>query len=242
MYGFMYFADGIVNPLSETIIASLGLSYAFPTAPMWALLQDRTPSGRAGTIMAIGERMPNGDLAYRPPPVQAWRKRPGDDCVWVGYWNDHRPTPEGLAREKQLPGDRVLLADGNSWKVPRLLAHDGESGFAVDLPCYADLDENGRWVNGGVLKEYADAAAFAERIYEGVIKAELGEGKRLTSEEVLAMSARLLQYNYCISEIEAAMLQLFPVDADLKNIVKAAADWERFVTWCDKKKESALIG
>lgn len=238
MYGFLYFADGIVNPITDQLLASLDLTYAFEGGPMYGLCQGRTPSGRDGTLIADGARMPNGDLAYRPD-LQTWRKRPGDDCVWVGYWNAHRPTPEGLARARQLPGERVTLADGNAWLVPRLMAYESESGFAIDLPCYADLDENGRWCNGGVSAEYADAAKFAERIYEGMIKAELGQGTRLTTEEVLAMSSRLLQFNYRVSEIEAAILQLFKIEAALRDVVKAAADWRTFAEWCDKKKAAS---
>lgn len=241
MYGFLYFADGFHNPITDEALAALDLSYAFTSRPMHGVIEGRTPSGGAGTIIGSQRLMPGGELAYRPD-AQTWRKRPGDDCVWVGYWNDHKPTPEGLARKKQLPGELVKLADGNAWRVPRLMAYEDGSGFAVDLPCYADLDVNGQWCNGGVAEEFATAASFAERIYEGMIKAELGQAPRLTSQEVLSMSVQLLQLNYCIGDIEAAMLRLFKVEAALRDVVKAAADWKTFVAWCDKKKESVSAG
>lgn len=239
MPGFCYFADGFHNPMNDAAIAALGLSYAFPTAPMYARLEGRTPSGGAGTIFGLEPQQPGGELAYRGPELQTWRKRPGDDCVWVGYWNEHCPTPEGLARLVQLPGPLVTLADGQRWRVPRLMAYEAEVGFAIDLPCYADLDADGNWCNGGVVAEYADAEKFAMRIYEGVIQAELGNGKRLTSEEVLGFSARLLQFNYLVSDVEVAMLRLFKVDEQLKEIVKAAASWQKFVDAVDKKKAAS---
>src|SRR5690606_4838185 len=105
------------------------------------------------------------------------------------------------------------LGDGQRWRVPRLMAYDAGHGFAIDLPCYADLDERGEWVNGDVEQQYAGAAKFAERLYDGMIRSQLDEADPLSTAEVLDLSCELLAYNYAISSIEAAMLRLFAVDA-----------------------------
>lgn len=235
MAGFIYFAAGWVNPITPEALAALGLTHAFSQPPAHGKIDGRTPSGGVGTILADVSRMPNGELAFRGDE-QTWRKRPGDDCVWVGFWNAHRPTPEGLARAKQLPGPLVSLGDGHRWRVPLLLAYQDEGGFAVNLPCYADLSDDGRWVNGAVAAEHAPSQQLAERLYEGLIKAETGQGARLSAEEALTLSVRLLAVNYAVGDVEAAMLRLFTVDSRLRDIVKAAADWQTFVDWYEKKK------
>jgi hypothetical protein len=232
----IYFLDGHVNPVTATTLAAVGLTYAHATVPTHGRIDGRTPSGGAGTILGDITGAPNGDLAFHPE-VQTWLRRGEDDCVWVGVWNASAPTPADLARPRLLPGDAVTLGDGNAWRVPRVLPFTGEDGFQIDLPCYATRNAQGQWVNGEVLEEFAAAKRIAERLFDGMIRAELGAAPRLTTEEALDLSVELLSINYAIGPTEAGLMRLFTLDERLKDVCKAAASWRKFEEWHQKKSE-----
>jgi hypothetical protein len=134
-----------------------------------------------------------------------------------------------------IPGKAVELGDGLRWLIPRLSAYVGGEGFSFDLPCYADLSDDGRWINGQVIEEYRPAQQIAQRLHDGMIRAELGLAPRLSSEEVLILSAEILQLNYRIGGLECAMLRLLRLTESLRDIAKAAVDWQTFVEWYEKK-------
>lgn len=233
MAGFLYFADGIVNPLTETERRALALEYAFETTPVSARI-DRTPSGVTGTLIADERRLAGATFGY-DADAQVWRKRPGDDAVWVGYWRDMRPTPPDLLRRQTVRGEWLTLGDGQRWLAPRLLTFDAEDGFAIDLPCHADLNAAGQWINGDVLADYRPLVPVAERLYEGMLRAELGLAERLSTEELLTITCELLAVNYCVGPLEVALLGLLTLDENLKAVTRVAADFETALAWWEKK-------
>ncbi len=233
MSAFLYFASGITNPIDDKLIKSLELGYAFPQAPVFGVLESRTPSGAPGTIMVDRETMRDVDPVYSPDK-QTWRKRPGDDCVWVGYWNDEPPTPRDLANENQIAGENVELG-GSQWIVPSFVWHSGEDGFRLHLPTYFDLDENGKWVYGEVEQEYAHLNKIADRIHQGVY---LDDSEVLTTKEMLGYAPVILAVNYRVSELECAMLRLFKRRGNcLRRIAEVCVDYENAMEWLQKKTE-----
>lgn len=233
MAGFLYFAAGIVNPVTDQTVTQLELRYAFERRPMFGRLEGRTPAdGAAGTLLADESR--RAELAYRPDE-QVWRKRPGDDCVWIGYWKHSPPTPDDLRRATALAGEAIELGDGGVWTVPRLLWHAAESGFQLALPTYFDLDDEGKWMCGAVVEPYAALEAVADRLHAGVYRSEMPDGQRLAIDEMLSIAAQLLGVNYAISAVECAMLRLFNGGDQLRRIAEAAVDHGQAMEWLEKK-------
>lgn len=224
MRNFLYFAAGITTPITLEMVERLGLRYAFDEVPMHGVIEGRTPSGKAGTIMATRG---DGEMSFKGEPSQVWRKRPGDDCVWVGMSAGQPPTPADLLRplgDRQY-GEEIDLADGHKWQIPRLVWHAGEDGFQLALPTYYDLDDAGRWVCSEVEEKFKHLLPLADRIYEGVYKSEVG-GKRLSTEELLGLAPTLLAANYRVSPIEIAMLRLFKKGSYLRRMAEVAVDFD----------------
>jgi hypothetical protein len=235
MSSFLYFASGITTPITLERVAQLDLRHAFDSVPMHGPIDGRTPSGAAGMIMANSSDDSTVDLRYWPDS-QVWRKRPGDECVWVGYWKDLPPTESDLARSKQMPGDVVTLADGNEWRVPRLWWHAEQNGFQLALPTYYDLADTGEWICGAIDEAFAHLKALADRLLAGVYFVDADESvPRLTTSEMLELAPALLSVNYAISPIECAILKLFKRDGTLRKIAEAAVDYETAMTWVQKK-------
>jgi hypothetical protein len=232
MCGFIYFASGITNPVTSELIGQLDLAYAFQSLPMHGVVEGRTPSGAAGTLMCDPARM--GEWAMAFGGGQVWRKRPGDDCVWIGYWKDSPPTPHSLARAKRLAGDAVTLADGQAWQVPRFWWHAAEDGFQLQLPRYYDLDDAGEWVYGDVDEAFADLKPVADRLLAGVYRTS-DATPPLTTTELLAVAPQLLAVNYAVAPLECAMLKLFKRDGSLRRIAELAVDYDQAMAWLEKK-------
>lgn len=241
MSGFLYFAAGIVNPLTPESVSQLDLGYAFAGLPMHGRIDGRTPSGGPGTIMCDQSRLEPFDMAFHPDE-QFWRKRPGDDCVWIGYYKESPPTPANLARHKQLAGDSMQLADGNQWQVPRFWWHAGEDGFRLQLPRYYDLDEQGQWVYGDVDEEYAHLKALADRLLAAIYFASADDTiPPFTTIEALETAPKLLAINYVVSPIECAILRLFKRNSPPRRLAELAVDYDTAMEWV-KKNEPTPAG
>lgn len=241
MSGFLYFADGIENPITTELVRQLELSHAFAGVPMHGRIAGRTPSGGVGTIMCEQSRLEPFDMAYRPD-VQVWRKRPGDECVYVGYWKESPPTPSDLARHKQLAGDTIQLADGNKWQVPRFWWHAAKDGFQLQLPRYYDLDEKAEWVYGDVDEEFAHLKPLADRLMAAIYFSAGDESiNPLSTVEALDAARQLLAVNYVLSAIECVMLKLFKRNAPPRRLAELAVHYDRAMEWV-KKNEPAATG
>jgi hypothetical protein len=174
-------------------------------------------------------------MAYRADE-QVWRKRPGDDCIWVGYYKNAPPTPRLLARHKQLSGDSAILGDSQAWQVPRFWWHSGESGFVLELPRYYDLDAAGNWCYGDVDELYSDLLPIANRLLQAVYYSELDTSvEKLTTQEMLVTAPRLLSVNYVVSEIECVMLRLFKEGGNMRRLAELAVNYDRAMEWLKKK-------
>jgi hypothetical protein len=235
MSGFLYFASSITTPVTLDLVGQLDLRHAFDSVPMHGMIDGRTPSGAVGMLMVDPSRANDRDLCFRPD-YQTWRKRPGDECVWVGYWNDSPPRETDLRRTKRMNGDLVSLADGDSWQVPRLWWHAEEDGFQLALPTYYDLADTGEWICGAIDEAFAHLKVLADRLLAGVYFASTDpKVPLLTTSELLDVAPQLLSVNYAVSPIECAILKLFKRDGTLRKIAEAAVDYETAMAWVQKK-------
>jgi hypothetical protein len=208
---------------------------------MHGMISGRTPSGNAGMLVADEARLAGMAFAF-DAEQQTWRKAPGESKVWVGYWNEARPGTTDLRRKKMRRGSPLKLGDGQEWLVPQLMLYAGESGFSIDLPCAAELDDNGKWTAGAALKEGEARAKLADRLYAGMVLASLGKSDPLTDEELLDITCDLLGMNYVVDRLEVAMLGLLSFGEKLADAAKIATDWQTAIDWLEKKSASVSAG
>lgn len=241
MSGFLYFRPGQTRNVTREDVTEWGLAYAFERSPLSCMCMANTPTGGAGVVFADPSRQGEGrvkmDLA-----AQEWRKMPraGLPEIYCGYWRDAAPTPQDLARAKQLPGYSIPLADGHQWTIPVVRLFDEFAGHLTsNLPCYLDVDEQGRPVNGQPLSAYAHlwelTAPFAEQML-----AE--DSKESTTEQIADAACALLQTNYVVDWPEIAAAKALTNQQMIHNIVAVAIDWPTYLRWQEvvKKKTPSL--
>lgn len=172
------------------------------------------------------------------PDQQEWIERA--DGVWVGVNRDRpMPTPDGLAKPKQLPGPEVTLADGNRWVVSQLRVFASEHGWAVAVPTRMKLVD-GEWQSGEVLPEFADADALGEDLlarmlaaYESIENPDATDG--MTFADAAGYVARVLAVNYRVGPEELSLLGALPMDGRLGEVLRAATDYDSAEAWVEKK-------
>ena len=113
MAGLLYYIPGRKHAeLADA--AELGLQYAFENGLTPLGVQNNGPDGGAGVVIYDSTRVPKpGYYADK----QKWLAIPGNPAgAWLGCYDEPlSPKPEDVAREEQLGGHRVRLADGQEW-------------------------------------------------------------------------------------------------------------------------------
>ena len=213
---FLYF-----HPSTEpTDIHAEGLAYAFDGQPIRRDCR-RGPGDSGGCVLA-DPSVPAHLVGYYPDK-QVWTPIP-QSRNWVGYWIDHPPSPESLARKKQLQGHLVDL-NGSQWLIPvaRRYQENEEGGdptYFVALPTAAKLDERGNWINGSIREAYQPLWEAANRwleAYIDAIESMSGESHdddderpaEIDYQELNDSCVIALTTNYRIHRVEASILELF---------------------------------
>ncbi|REJ65830.1 MAG: hypothetical protein DWQ31_16590 [Planctomycetota bacterium] len=239
MPAFLYFVPDHNTPVSLDDLRRWGLDYAFERVPYHAHVQGPTGSG---TLLVDDRRLEPLTPTYRPEE-QTWKKQPGRD-FWVGWYNSRVPSMPDLERVEQLPGDRVELADGNRWLVPLVRFVDADSTPQIALPAYLDVDDDGKFIRGDTVEQYAwlvtqttpfweayhDAWTAAiehqESLPEDASLEEQLKASQFTIDcpTLVADAVAVLSANYRIGQREAMAMKLFRTDSGAGEILKAACD------------------
>jgi len=224
-------------------VAELGLAYAFEDdcTPRGV---ERGPDDCAGVVLADSTRVQPRNHGYwtdHRRSAQEWLKIPGNPAgAWVGRTLDEPLRPADVARNKQLDGHLVDLADGQQWLAPvaRGLAEmDGELVAYTALPRLTGVDDEGQWIQGELVRRYArlwevaaawwDAIMGAEQTEEGTLEFDFA-GRNDAAVVVLAT-------NYRLQKAEIALLGLFDQNS-AAELLWAAVDWPTMKEWTAKKK------
>lgn len=242
MAGFCYFIEGDLKSINLEKIAELGLAYAFDSAPACRESGMQNPSNSRGLFFADSRRL--GDLApgYYPD-LQEWREMPtveGRPRLFIGYWNDHKPTPKDLQREKLVDGLMVKLGDGLMWQVPEICEYSElVKEWECRLPSYLDFDMSGKVIKGRPVGDYLrlwDAVApLASRIMESEAA---GQESDVTDQELADAVALLLGANYAVTFPELSVLRLLTDTGDMALILAAACKKKKLLSWLDVQKKS----
>jgi hypothetical protein len=237
MAGFLYRKIGSLknNRLTLEEVRAMGLGYAFSKEPT---TRETTIEGKKGFVFADEKRLGECTLGVYPNE-QVWRKIPGrEDGLEIGYYKEAVPTPEDLKRDATLDGYVVDLA-GKKWTVPLVRSYDGQAGVSRSaLPCYVDLDEEGKPCQGEVLEVYKYLWDLTESYAASVLSNEE------SAEDVNAFEAavKLLQANYVIDQIEAVQLRLFSDLAPTTTVLLVAIDYGTFLEWMQEHEKKSNPG
>lgn len=183
------------------------------------------PDGGVGTIIAPPGWKPNAHRVGFFRDSQTWQLIPSTS-TWIGYENESRPTPEGLARTKQTDGHLVELGDGNKWLIP--VARKYYPTWPCALPQTMTVDEFGNWSRGNVVAKYRDLYSVAGHWIDYItpkeesptVAADVADEAEAQSEQDQKTQPEVtyaqladwcviaLAVNYRVTKVEASILEL----------------------------------
>lgn len=238
----MYFRSGDQRTLTKEGVAKLGLAYAFPAGIQCVQVNSNSPSKSQGLVFADPARHEGKRVGYFPDQ-QTWRKLPtveGRAELWVGYWNEAKPGPEDLARDKFVRGINCDLADGRKWHIPVVRVYDGaQERWISELPS-AWIDDGQGGLSRGTeptakhIHLWELTAPLADAMFV-VAAGEQGEwpDDRAVGRAVVA----LLQTNYVVGASELDFLELVGTE-EAFAIVCTATRYDVLSDWMDQKKRN----
>jgi len=227
MAGLVYYAPGL-RTMNRQKMVELGLAHVLADGGPTYCGMNPGPDGGEGVAFAVGpvdQEDPGLEICNRAN----WQELPGSE-VWVGFDPEALPKPEELARDRQIQGHQVRLADGQQWNVPVARSISGESYLPQRLRWNGE-----NWFPGGVTEKYEQLFEQACRLWDVLVNAS-EETVTLTDEcGVVAMA---LAVNYRVGPGEISVLGLLDTQSEVRA-VKALVDWPALEVL---KKKLALEG
>jgi len=209
---FLYYVPGTGYPTKERLI-ELGLDRTLGLEGNEQREVGTGPDGAAGCVLKpqdvkAGETNGKKQRCLFDPKTQRWEE-------WTGYWigidDTHRPTPDSLARTRQVFGYVIELGDKSKWVVPILRVVEGEEPY---LPYVQRLSPSGE-LERRIHPEFESLCKLGERIYWNWMN-DLGwieEGDPpaapFTDAEYLRVAVDALSVNYRLGIPESNLLGLF---------------------------------
>lgn len=180
-----------------------------------------------------------GSSAGYFPERQTWTQI--NERLWIGYENDSPPTPEGLARAKQIDGHHVRVGS-HSWLVPIARRWTFETGAPL---WYDSLPKkltylNGAWQYGETIERCARLWKIAERWMDETQYAASGEDNPerpvLTLLEAAELAVEALSFNYRVWHEEMSMIGVLDGSV-VRDVLNAVIDLPTYREWVEKKSE-----
>lgn len=182
---------------------------------------ERGPSGGDGMLVAATDRQ----LSYNPER-QRWRQLP-TTSIWFGW--DDTVGPDAYAKEKQLPGELVTMADGQQWLVPT--ARDFVAGGVICvLPMAYELQQDGKtWGSTTVLRQYQRYWDLSLELAINWAAPAGGKTSAFRFSDMFELVAEGLSINYRLSRLEVGVLGLLSSDPDIFHaVIRAAFGMSKF--------------
>lgn len=224
----LYFFPG-AKTLSSRLLESAGIQDFLPNP-----LGRETTVGPGDTSGILVTQQGSGDPDLQfASDKQTWVTRDRDGKCWMGCWNGQRTNASTFAREKQFDGDRITLADGSQWVVPRIREFresDADSPFSVEyrLPRSLTYDpETGSFKTGDVISQYRAIANEAIAIGSAIHSQLIGTGAAAIEQaRIDRFAGGVLRLNYRVDVPELGLLELLDENT-LTQVVRAALhlDW-----------------
>ena len=209
------------------------------------------PGGAAGTILwaSQGPKPDVEDVAALRWVPQFREDADGEDAkrravYYVGVDPEKPPRPDELLKGDAVEGERIELADGNMWIVPRARMYD-EAGFSMALPGRLCVDDDGRdeW---RVVERYRrcwDAALAGWNQYVGMAaRATADKGGEpapadMTVGEAIGLAADVLGCNYRVGLAELKAIGALS-STNAVEVLRAAADIAAFEEMIESSKKN----
>lgn len=246
MAGFLYYIPNGTCSLGLSGLAARGLGYAFRDGGIAFTEVRGGPDHGNGVIAADEARGLRGRVRFEATK-QEWSRIPGSEA-WVGLWTDSLPSPADLLRDDALEGHTVRLLDGRDWTVPIARGwteEDGELRWYHNPPRRAELDSEGRWVQGGVVRRYAPFWTLAcrwEDARAGAVRKDAEASAFVVSfENVISAAVDVLQVNYAVGAAEVNLLGLLTEQLAVR-VMDAAIDMPTRLAWVKKKAAEEPAG
>ncbi len=230
MAGFIYFVDGMTPACRESELDKIGLRYAFPSTPD-VRQACNGPGNQSGRVLA--RPGVSGRVGYFPDQ-QTWIPSENEQ-FWIGWENGAKPTPADLARDDQIPGEFVEMADGNEWLIPTARDFQEVDGFAEWYTLLPQKMQRryGEWIQGDVIDRHRDLWIAAEECWNECLSA-MSSGSGLLISMDCAVTA--LQTNYHVGFDEVSELGLLTsTGPHLMGIVNALTGLSKYMHWAQKK-------
>lgn len=232
-----YFPNRRSIKLNDLLEAGLGYVFEPETSartktPFTPISVTNGPDGQHGLIVSLSDE----HIGYYKDK-QTWKQEFGAD-YWVGMWTDSakRPTPESLARENQIKGQWLRLADGHDWLLPMArhwVEFDGDVISQRTLPTRLTRNSEGEWVPGEVKERYRELWRLATECMQ-----RDSENGPFEFNEIDNMVIECFRTNYRMSATEIDLLGIHE-DHLRTKIPAILLDLDNFeVLW--KKKLSTL--
>lgn len=241
MPGFLYFLPN-ERSYCPAMLSQYGLGHAIdPGVSMLHQQVMRGPDNQPGMLLGASDRWTQGDvkwsdkLRHKPFPKPHAAKQA--ICCWVD--GEPLPTPSDLSRVKQLEGQALTLADGQSWIIPH--ARRWEDGsYAVRLPRTIDVDDDGSFVMGDVLPQYAaiwkHATTYWQQMIDSAVAVQAGESGTFTINNPMQIIVDAIAANYRVSARELGVLQSID-DQLVESVLHILVDYAG-MSQLEKKTES----
>lgn len=234
MSGFLYFVSGDQRPVTKETVAKWGLAYAFPGSIEGRPCNHNSMTGSQGYVFCDPARH-GGKAVGMYADQQTWRKMPnveGRPELWVGYYNEAKPTPSDLQREKLLRGPKIKLAEGNAWQIPIVRRFDDAAQrWESELPAYLDYDDAGKLITGKPLKEYSHLWDVTAPLADARFMKDAGEAAPdVTEQQVVTAVVALVQANYVAALPELIALGALE-ESDLAMIAMVSCRYDALVGW-----------
>lgn len=179
---------------------------------------NRGPDNGNGCVIGMQPLADRGQVPKYDADTQTWAKY---GTQWVGWQTDMRPGPESLRRVKRMSGYDVEMGDGAIWTAPTIRRFvDVHSAWQSQLPMTWGVDADMK-PSMRPMEKHAAAWETSGQILSAIFFDE----KPALMVQCFEWAVSMLQINYRISAIEAAILQLFNDDTILKTL-HAAVDAE----------------
>jgi len=232
--GFLYFFPGVKeNGLTKAnMLGRLGLPYLDGVDIRKGESLAGPEKSGGGVVVSYGDTRPQ----YLPDS-QTWSRAPVGD-FFLGHAGDP-PSPNDLARAKQIPGYTVPLTDGNQWHVPIALATSDDSERYCALPRVSEVQPDGTWANSRVRSDHVRLWDIACKWWD-ILAASAADGKTDYSfDQENEWCVEALQCNYLVGVAEVSYLGLLDDDSrgeilsslvDLPKLIRLADEAEKKTT------------
>lgn len=230
MAGFLYYLQHREpSPPSLEKIRDVGLGHAFDRDPVESVrVKSGGPDGGEGCVLGYKSRMGDWSIGYRPAE-QRWHEMP---CgAWLGWWTDAPPTPEELARPRQLPGYEAPLNDGHEWLVPLIRCVDDAGDSSCGLPAVWDMTAAGDVVRGGPVAKHKHLWDDTAWYWEA-----LTENEPIDQSRAIASAGLVLSANYYASAFELCKLGVFSEDCPADGVLMLSNQGHIWLDWAAQQE------